>query len=67
MLRLEAPDGSEKYRFNAWVRAGPALEYSIPEVEGCPPAQPYSAVQQWMQQDIHEAVKADKGILEEAM
>ena len=47
--------------------AGPALEYSIPEVEGCPPAQPYSAVQQWMQQDIHEAVTADKGMFEEAL
>ena len=51
----------------AWVRAGPALEYSIPEVEGCPPAQPYSAVHQWLQQDIHEAVKADKGMFKEAL
>ena len=33
----------------------------MPEVEGYPPAQPYSAVQQLMQDEMQDAVKASAG------
>ena len=45
-----------------WFCAGPDLAFSIPEVEGYPSAQPYSAVQQLMQDEMQDAVNASAGI-----
>ena len=41
--------------------AGPDLAFSIPEIEGYPSAQPYSAVQQLMQDEMQDAVNASAG------
>ena len=41
--------------------AGPDLAFRIPQVDGVPPAKPYSAVQHFMQIEMQEAVKAEAG------
>ena len=40
------------------VDAGPDLAFGMPEIEGYPSAQPYSAVQQLMQDEMQDAVNA---------
>jgi len=43
------------------MAAGPDLAFRIPQVDGVPPAKPYSAVQHFMQIEMQEAVKAEAG------
>ena len=45
------------------LTAGPDLAHSMPEIEGFPMAQSYSAVQQLMQDELQDAVKESAGKL----
>ena len=44
------------------VHAGPDLAFRIPDVEGCPPAQPMSELLAFMQHETQEAAKASTGM-----
>ena len=44
------------------VHAGPDLAFRIPDVEGCPPAQPMSELLAFMQHETQEAAKASAGM-----
>ena len=46
----------------AAAHAGPDLAFRIPDVEGCPPAQPMSELLAFMQHEAQEAAKASPGI-----
>ena len=45
------------------VHAGPDLAFRIPDVEGCPPAEPMSELLAFMQHETQEAAKAGTGML----
>ena len=44
------------------MHAGPDLAFRIPDVEGCPPAQPMSELLAFMQHETQEAAKASTGM-----
>ena len=54
-----------QYKPATWnaAHAGPDLAFSIPDVEGCPPAQPMSELLAFMQHETQEAAKAGTGML----